>query len=116
MEEDMLKLKRIFACSFILAVLPLFTSPIHSPNNPAPFATVAFAGHVNTGGGAYCNCGCPACRCDPGEPSQVCEQSRTAPATTDDSGSRAHSLTGSANHSSVDLGSSALLLVLGLLL
>jgi hypothetical protein len=116
MEEDMLKLKRIFACSFILAVLPLFTSSIHDSNNPAPFATVAFAGHIVSGGGRYCDCGCPACICDPGEPRQVCEQSRTAPVTTDDPGFRSHSMTGGMDHSSLDFGSSALLLVLRVLL
>jgi len=34
-------------------------------NNSTPFATVAFAGH--TVAGNFCECGTPACLCDPGE-------------------------------------------------
>jgi hypothetical protein len=35
--------------------------------NSAPFATVALAGHVTVGNGAWCECGTENCTCDPGE-------------------------------------------------
>jgi len=108
-------LKRILACSFILAVLPLLTSSIHNPNNPAPFATVAFAGHVTQGGGAYCNCGCDHCICDPGESPMDCpHNSRVVPADTNSTADHATSPTGKASHSGLDFGSSALILALAL--
>lgn len=60
-------MKRMFACFFVMAVLPLVTSPTkNSPNNSAPFTTVAYAGHTVIGGG-WCDCGAPGCICDPGE-------------------------------------------------
>ncbi|HEX5731520.1 MAG TPA: hypothetical protein VF131_01705 [Blastocatellia bacterium] len=60
-------MRRVFACLFIMAVFPLVASPTwDNSNNPAPFATVALAGHVS--GGGYCACGSiPGCICDPGE-------------------------------------------------
>jgi hypothetical protein len=59
-------MKRIFACLFVTAVLPLMASPTQNGStNSAPFATVAFAGHTSTGG--WCDCGAPGCICDPGE-------------------------------------------------
>ena len=48
-------MKRIFACLFIVAVLPLMTSSSqHGSWNSEPFATIAFAGHSMTSG-LYCN-------------------------------------------------------------
>ena len=52
-------MKRIFACVFILAVLPLMTSSTRLPSgSPHPFSMVAFAGHTLMTG-YYC----------PGDPS-----------------------------------------------
>ena len=49
-------MKRIFACLFILAVLPLMSSSTrHASSYVGPFATVAFAGHT-TQSGFFCNC------------------------------------------------------------
>ena len=48
-------MKRILACLFIMAVLPLMTSSTrHASNYSGPFATTAFAGHTNANG-YYCN-------------------------------------------------------------
>ena len=59
-------MKRIFACLFITAVLPLMASPtLNSSTNSVPGATVAYAGHSLVGG--WCECGAPGCICDPGE-------------------------------------------------
>lgn len=56
-------MKRILACVFITAVLPLMIPPTQSTSpNPAPFATVAFAGHTSIGG--WCDCGEYGCDCD----------------------------------------------------
>jgi hypothetical protein len=90
----------------------LLTSSIHSPNNPALFATVAFAGHVN-GGGAYCDCGCGGCICDPGETPNCVRTNRVA---TSDKNGMDHVVapTGKAGHSCLDFGSSALMLALAL--
>ena len=60
-------MKRMFACLFITAVLPLMASPTQdSSTKSVPFATIAFAGHSLVGG--WCECGAPGgCFCDPGE-------------------------------------------------
>jgi len=59
-------MKRILACLFVMAVLPLVASPTqNSTAHLVPFATVAFAGHSLVGG--WCECGAPGCICDPGE-------------------------------------------------
>ena len=59
-------MKRVFACLFIIAVFPLVASSTwDNSNNPAPFATVALAGHTTQG--TLCACGGPGCICDPGE-------------------------------------------------
>jgi len=108
-------LKRILACSFILAVLPLLTSSIQNPNNPAPFQSVAFAGHVLTGGGAYCDCGCANCACDPGESQMDCPRTnRVVPSDTNGAVDHGTSPTGKAGHSGLDFGSSALMLAVAL--
>ncbi|MGA9770141.1 MAG: hypothetical protein WBV94_13960 [Blastocatellia bacterium] len=57
-------MKRILACLFIMAALPLLASSVY--NSPAPFAQVAIAGHV-IGGTVWCECGSSNCICDPGE-------------------------------------------------
>ena len=59
-------MKRMFACLFITAVLPLMASPTqNSSTHSVPFATVAYAGHSLVG--SWCECGSPGCICDPGE-------------------------------------------------
>jgi hypothetical protein len=107
-------LKRILACSFILAVLPLLTSSIHHSTNSAPFATVAFAGHTNTGGGEYCTCGCAGCICDPGETPSCPRTQRVGKPASGDADDHTPSPNGSAGHSGLDFGSSALVLAVAL--
>jgi hypothetical protein len=52
-------MKRMLACFIIVAAFPLLASLTHNKsNNPVPFATVAFAGHVLTSG-VYCECNDP---------------------------------------------------------
>jgi hypothetical protein len=108
-------LKRILACSFILAVLPLLTSSIHNSTNSVPFQSVAFAGHVLTGGGAYCQCGCDHCICDPGESPMDCPRTnRVVVSDTDSAADHGTSPTGKTGHSGLDFGSSALMLAVAL--
>ncbi|MGA9770142.1 MAG: hypothetical protein WBV94_13965 [Blastocatellia bacterium] len=58
-----MKLKRTFACPFIVAAFPLPASQDQS--NAALLAMVALASHTNPGGGTWCECGCARCICDP---------------------------------------------------
>ena len=101
-------MKRVFACLFIMAVFPLVASPTwDNPNNPAPFATVALAGHTSSG--SYCACGGHGCICDPGEPHS--DGLTIAPSNTSDD-------YGSVNQESapdIDLASGALVLALAFL-
>ena len=109
-------LKRILAGSFILAVFPLLTSSVHRSNLPAPFASVAFAGHINTGGraGAYCECGCLECICDPGEARMDCQQLNRVAPPDNDAVDHVTTSTGKAGASDFDFGSSALMLAMAL--
>ena len=56
----------VFAALCILAVPPLFSSSQNGKlASPAPFVSVALAGHTIVG--SWCECGSPGCICDPGE-------------------------------------------------
>jgi len=110
MEESM-KLKRILACLFIVAAFPLLasTARINSAHS-APFASVAFAGHV-IGGGAYCTCGCGNCICDPGDVPMECNRSTPTP----DNGKGTNqdgSPVGKGPTAELDFGTGALMLAL----
>src|SRR6266571_5893882 len=107
-------MKRIFACLFITAVLPLMASPTqNSPAHSAPFATVAYAGHTLTG--SWCQCGCAECVCDPGEQDTPCIYSaRTVPDDSGDSFSQDPSP--SRADEGFDFGSSVLMFALGFFL
>jgi hypothetical protein len=102
-------MKRMFACLFITAVLPLMASTQNSSTNSHPFATVAYAGHNLSGN--WCECGTEGCICDPGEtsakPASVpvgeSENQGTPSAQTDQT-------------AGVDFGSSAILLALAFFL
>jgi hypothetical protein len=64
-------MKRIFACSLLILVVPIVTAMLQpGASSNAPFASTAFAGHTLAGG--YCACGCPGCVCDPGEDIDMC--------------------------------------------
>ncbi len=64
-------MKRIFACSLLILVVPIVTAMLQpDASSNAPFASTAFAGHTLAGG--YCSCGCPGCLCDPGEEIDMC--------------------------------------------
>jgi len=100
--------KRIFACLVIMTALPfLASSSQDKSSNPTPFATIAIAGHVVTGGGAWCQCGCAGCICDPGETPGACTNSIN-PVTKKSDGSLDQ-------NASFDFGSSALVLALAVL-
>lgn len=108
-------LKRIVACSFILAVLPLLTSSLHDSTHSAPFAMTAFAGHVTSGGGETCQCGCARCICDPGETPAPCPQvNRVGSPAADGAADRTAAPKSKGGHSGLDYGSSALMLVMAL--
>jgi hypothetical protein len=76
LEEQLVRKRLVFAAACILA-LPLLFSAAQSEKltNPAPFSTVAFAGHTNMGN--WCECGSLGCLCDPGE---IGGSSKPAPA------------------------------------
>jgi len=102
-----MKLKRTLACLFILAALPLLASTAH--NNSAPFASVAFAGHI-IGGNYACSCGTAGCIEDyPGECSQQGNRAIS------DKNNQDGSPVGAAPTSGLDFGSSALVLALAFL-
>src|ERR1041385_4594800 len=107
MEESMLK--RILACLFIVAAFPLLASTAH--HQSAPFASVAFAGHVSAGG-AYCTCGCPDCTCDPGEPIMSCGQGGPMRANPGKDANQDGSPVGKGATSQLDFGTGALMLAL----
>ena len=61
-----MKKRLVIAAACILALPLLFSaSQSDKPTAPIPYATVALAGHSIPGG--WCECGTPACICDPGE-------------------------------------------------
>ena len=59
--------KRFVTAAACILALPLMFSAFQSGNasDLSPYATVALAGHSIPGG--WCECGTPACICDPGE-------------------------------------------------
>ena len=108
-------MKRLFACLFVTAVLPLMASPTQdSLNNSAPFATIAYAGHSL--GGSWCECGTPGCICDPGE-TPIGGRS-TTPGSDRNDGSLKKGTAPALGYqtSGVDLGSSALVIALAIFL
>ena len=106
--------KRLVLAALCILAVPLLFS--HSQNDrltsPAPFATVALAGH--TVAGTWCECGNSGCICDPGEN----RGGNSARPVTDNNESsdqgpspiRAHSRSG------FDFGTGTLLLALALFL
>jgi hypothetical protein len=69
--------KRLVIAAVCILALPLLFSSSQNEKltNPAPFSTVALAGHTTLG--AWCECGGPGCLCDPGE---IGGSSKPAPA------------------------------------
>lgn len=106
-------MKRIFACLFVITVLPLVTSPTQNSSTQfPPFATVAFAGH--TIGGSWCECGTfGGCICDPGENPGG---NRATPVGDDKSSDQRLSPIRARSHSGSDLGTGTLLLALAFFL
>ena len=105
-------MKRIFACLFITAVLPLMASTTQSSSiNSVPFATVAYAGHGLMGG--WCDCGAPGCICDPGE---TPGGGRATPADDGKSSDQGLSPIQARSQSGSDLGTGTLLMALALFL
>jgi hypothetical protein len=102
-------MKRIFACLFLMVVLPLFNFAGNtSGTGTMPFASSALAGHIN--GSSWCECGSPGCICDPGE---IQGLRRAAPTTTQPVDGNPVDRTSS---STADLGSGMLAFALALLL
>ena len=103
-------MKRILACLFIMAALPLLASSAH--NSSAPFASVAIAGHV-IGGTAWCECGSPNCVCDPGETpgGHTNVRKPDGKTVTEDA-----SPVGASSTTSLDFDSSALIMALAFLI
>ena len=60
--------KRLIIAAVCILALPLLFSPSHRGKlmTSTPFATIALAGHSHVGG-VWCECGAPACICDPRE-------------------------------------------------
>ena len=105
-------LKRILACLFIVAALPLLASTAHHRSaHSVPFVSVAFAGHV-IGGGSYCTCGCPTCICDPGEPIMSCGQGGPMRAAPGKDANQDTAPVGKGATSQLDFGTGALMLAL----
>ena len=110
-------MKRIFACVFIMAVLPLMTSPTrHVSSNSVPFETTALAGH-SSAQGFWCNW----CNCEPGadDVCPCCGADLTSRAMADqpneDSSVQDTPSTTSQPDSNSDAGVAALLLLVALM-
>lgn len=72
-------MKRMFACSLLILLVPILTAMLQpQQGSNAPFASTAFAGHTVSGG--WCQCGCPGCMCEPGEDFELCIPERTGAA------------------------------------
>ena len=58
---------RLLLAAVCMLILPMWFSTSNGDRltTSAPFATVALAGHTLVG--SWCECGAPACICDPGE-------------------------------------------------
>ncbi len=112
-----MKFRISLACLFIVAALPLLASTAHNNSaDLAPFASVVFAGHVSLGGGAYCNCGCAFCICDPGETPGACTNSiKPIPKKSDRSFDQSASPVGKASASDFNFGAGTMLLALAFL-
>ena len=98
--------KRLGIAAACILALPLLFSPSQNLSDPAPFSTVALAGHTVVG--AWRECVMPGCICDPGE---LGGSSRPAPAKVSSDGKGVNQ--GSAPE--VDVASGLLTVALGLL-
>jgi len=99
----------------MLAVFPLRTSPAQVCNNAPSLAAVVFAGHVNSGGGGTCQCGCPGCECDPGEsPSDCTRINRVTPPDAGGAADRVKAAKGKGGGPGLDFGTSAMVVVMAL--
>ena len=105
-------MKRIFACLFVMAVLPLVASPTqNSSTHFVPFATAALAGHSLIGG--WCPCGDGGCTCDPGENPGG---NSARPVSDNQSSDQGLSPIRARSRSGSDLGTGTLILALALFL
>jgi len=95
-----------------MLILPFVFSPYagDKPTSVAPFATVAYAGHTTAGD--WCQCGFPACICDPGE---LGGSSRQLPNKTERAIDQNVSPIRANSRSGFDFGTGALMLALALL-
>ena len=98
----------VFAVLCILAVPPLFSpSQNDKLTIPAPFVSVALAGHTTYGG--WCECGAPGCICEPGE---LGNSSRALPNQTEKPSRQSASPIREHSRSGSDFGTGALMLAL----
>ena len=74
--------KRLLVVAICMLGLPVWSSTTQSNKliDSAPYATVAFAGHV-TGGSRYCDCGTADCVCDAGETARQTSRTATSDST-----------------------------------
>jgi len=94
-----------------MLTLPLWfsASPSDKLTKSAPFDTVAYAGHTNSGD--WCLCGGPGCICDPGE---LGGSSRPLPNKPEKAFDQSASPICSHSQSGFDFGTGALVLALAL--
>jgi len=103
-------MKRIFACSLLILVVPIITATLQpGANSNSPFASTAFAGHTTAG--THCQCGCPGCICDPGEQIDMC-----IPGAKDTLGNDVNSTGAPVQSSHSDVPAAALFIGTGLLI
>ena len=106
--------KRMLACLFLTAVLPLMTSSTQNGStNPVPFVSVVYAGHSLMGGG-WCECGGRDCACDPDELGN--HMIKSGPERNDRSSNQVASSPKTDRTSQFDFGSGALMLALAVFL
>jgi len=94
-----------------MLALPVWfsASPGDSDTCSTPFAPVAYAGHVLTGG--WCECGAPGCICDPGEE----QTGHGAPVTDQTKRPVDQGVSPIRERSGFDFGTGALILALALI-
>jgi hypothetical protein len=113
LEEGFMRAKLLLAAFCIIAFPLLFSASENAKNQyPVPYSSIAFAGRIPLSG-AWCECGCAQCICDPGETPSDCVGGNNFNKVPDKNQRSDQATSPITNpRSSIDFGSGALLLAL----
>jgi hypothetical protein len=117
LEEGFMRAKLLLAAFCIIAFPLLFSASQYAQNQyPVPYSSIAFAGRIPLSG-AWCQCGCAECICDPGETPSDCPGGNNLKKVSDKDQRSDQATSPISNPASgIDFGSGALLLALTLFL